>query len=117
MPGISPLTMGAGLVQVQRSFDFLQRTSAVPWVDFSYDVKVGNGDRGIYMREPDEVAAPSEFLVSVAPTFPEGTEADVKARATAHRHAGALPVSLLRGLSPPAVEPGHVLPADSGLPP
>lgn len=79
VPGISPLTMGAGLVQVQRSFDFLQRTSAVPWVDFSYDVSVGSGQRGIYMREPDEVNAPAEFLVTVAPTFPDGTEADVKA--------------------------------------
>ncbi|CAI5509785.1 unnamed protein product [Closterium sp. Naga37s-1] len=77
------LTHGRGLVQVDRAFEYLCRhpaSSLELTSDIRYSVLVkaasgaGGSRRGIYIREPGEAAAPSEWQVFVDPWFHEDAD-------------------------------------------
>ncbi|CAI5460083.1 unnamed protein product [Closterium sp. Yama58-4] len=77
------LTHGRGLVQIDRAFEYLCRypaSSLELTSDIRYSVLVkaasgaGGSRRGIYIREPGEAAAPSEWQVFVDPWFHEDAD-------------------------------------------
>ncbi|GJP41683.1 hypothetical protein CLOM_g1324 [Closterium sp. NIES-68] len=77
------LTHGRGLVQVDRAFEYLCRhpaSSLELTSDIRYSVLVktasgaGGSRRGIYIREPGESDAPSEWQVFVDPWFHEDAD-------------------------------------------
>ncbi|CAI5948872.1 unnamed protein product [Closterium sp. NIES-65] len=77
------LTHGRGLVQIDRAFEYLCRhpaSSLELTSDIRYSVLVkaasgaGGSRRGIYIREPGEASAPSEWQVFVDPWFHEDAD-------------------------------------------
>ncbi|CAI5497235.1 unnamed protein product, partial [Closterium sp. Naga37s-1] len=77
------LTHGRGLVQIDRAFEYLchhPASSLELTSDIRYSVLVkaasgaGGSRRGIYIREPGEAAAPSEWQVFVDPWFHEDAD-------------------------------------------
>jgi len=71
--GVSELTAGRGLMQTDRAFDYIVENRGLTDEDVRFDVRVqtrGNA-RGIYLREPYEVAEPADERITVNPVFPE----------------------------------------------
>uniref|UniRef100_A0AC35FEU6 Tripeptidyl peptidase II Ig-like domain-containing protein n=1 Tax=Panagrolaimus sp. PS1159 TaxID=55785 RepID=A0AC35FEU6_9BILA len=69
-----PFSLGAGIIQIYDAFDLLKSETikAIPTnlADIKVDIEGKRGiKRGIYLREPFEINLPSEFELSVEPTF------------------------------------------------
>ncbi len=71
VPGVEPFALGAGLIQVDRAYDYLTRFADVTDEDLRFTVRVPARDnaRGIYLREPFEVDRPLDARVMIVPEF------------------------------------------------
>ncbi len=73
IPGAEDQAEGAGLVQVDMAFNHLVEHASDPGEHLMFDVSIGS-DRGVYLREPEEVKKEHELLVDVTPRFhPDAT--------------------------------------------
>jgi tripeptidyl-peptidase-2 len=68
---------GHGILQVQSAWEALraknqQQPNPLVW----FDVSVGVGDKGVYLRELEETRQPLEVSVSITPRFRRGPEGD-----------------------------------------
>ncbi|XP_024379679.1 tripeptidyl-peptidase 2 isoform X4 [Physcomitrium patens] len=72
------LTIGRGLLQVDRAYKYLQTCEELPPVH--YTVEVGRGPntgvtfRGVYLREAYDCRQASEWNITVKPQFPEDAD-------------------------------------------
>ncbi len=71
VPGVEPLALGAGLIQVDRAYEYLVRWADVADEDLRFVVRVPARDnaRGIYLREPFETDRPLDARVTITPEF------------------------------------------------
>lgn len=69
----SPFAMGQGLLQVDAAYDWLAEHAEQIDARLRYDVKVTsrNNDRGIYLREADDLATTLQAKIEVEPLFPD----------------------------------------------
>ncbi len=73
IPGAEDQAEGAGLVQVDLAYDHLVAHAGDPAEGLMFEVAV-NDDRGVYLREPEEVNREHELLADVIPKFhPDAT--------------------------------------------
>lgn len=77
VPGAEDQAEGAGLVQVDLAYDHLVAHAGDPSEGLMFEVSI-EGDRGVYLREPEEVAREHELLVDVTPRFPEDATSEEK---------------------------------------
>ncbi|GMH33052.1 hypothetical protein BSKO_00886 [Bryopsis sp. KO-2023] len=75
------LTHGRGLLQVDKAWQYLEKSGEVDFPDVRYEVRVQRSDggvsmRGIYMREPADVLRPLTWMATVKPRLHE--DADVR---------------------------------------
>jgi len=71
--GVSELTVGRGLMQTDHAFDYFVENSGNTDENVRFDVRVQThgGGRGIYLREPYQVAEPQDARIIIDPIFPE----------------------------------------------
>ncbi len=70
LPGIHRFAQGAGLIQTDRAWDWLNGGDVTPAETLSYAVHVGTKkSRGVLLREPEETRTPLETTVTVKPRF------------------------------------------------
>jgi tripeptidyl-peptidase-2 len=77
-PNLSVLQQGAGMIQVDRAWEYLQEHRDAVGEDVHFDVRVDknnsmNGSRkprGIYLRQQEETTARQKFGIVVDPQFP-----------------------------------------------
>ncbi|MBK9118998.1 MAG: S8 family serine peptidase [Phycisphaerales bacterium] len=76
VPGVERFALGAGLIQVDRAYEYLARYGSAADRDVRFDVRVTTrGDaRGIYLREPEEVNRPHEARLTITPVFHEDAD-------------------------------------------
>jgi len=74
MPGMISVQQGAGMIQVDKAWEYLKRHEDVPHEDIYYDVKVGNSLRGIYLRQAHETGVENSFVVTVDPQWQREAE-------------------------------------------
>ncbi|CAG8537845.1 24786_t:CDS:10, partial [Racocetra persica] len=63
---------GVGLLQVEKTWDYLEKFYEVPDKDVVYEVKISNtprSKRGIYLRESYETSSPQTINVFISPKF------------------------------------------------
>lgn len=68
---VTPFAQGAGLLQVDRAWEYLTQHRGFTDQDLRFEVSVSDGHskRGIYLREPFHFTRPREFSVKVSPRF------------------------------------------------
>uniref|UniRef100_A0AC34GUP0 Tripeptidyl-peptidase 2 n=1 Tax=Panagrolaimus sp. ES5 TaxID=591445 RepID=A0AC34GUP0_9BILA len=73
-----PFSLGAGIIQICDAFKMLKSgaTNFIPTTITDFKINVGANKRGIYLREPYEIAAPYEVLMDVKPTFTDSGDND-----------------------------------------
>lgn len=71
VPNIEKLALGHGLIQVEKTYDFLTNFSKEPELKVEFKVTCLDGSRGIYLREPHHFLKLYETKVSIAPQFIE----------------------------------------------
>uniref|UniRef100_A0AAJ7WJH1 Tripeptidyl-peptidase 2-like n=1 Tax=Petromyzon marinus TaxID=7757 RepID=A0AAJ7WJH1_PETMA len=74
---IEVFAQGHGLIQVDRAFDLLVASAGSPCALLRFSASVGSL-RGVYLREAEQLGSAHEYGVSIEPTFPEGTDNEVK---------------------------------------
>lgn len=69
--GMGPLDVGRGLVRIDRAWDHLVKYEpfSTKGVEFEVTIAARNGDRGIYLREKNDLIRPTEVRVTVSPRF------------------------------------------------
>ncbi|XP_022341956.2 tripeptidyl-peptidase 2-like [Crassostrea virginica] len=79
VPNIETLALGHGLIQVEKTYDYLTNFAKEPELKVNFKVTCADGKRGIYLREPHHFRKPYETKVSIAPQFNEdNTEQEEK---------------------------------------
>ncbi|KAG0562456.1 hypothetical protein M758_9G144800 [Ceratodon purpureus] len=72
------LTIGRGLLQVDRTYEYLQKCKDLPPVHYKVEVSRGTNSgvtlRGVYLREAFDSRQASEWNITVKPTFPEDAD-------------------------------------------
>jgi len=70
---VDVLGQGHGLLQVQSAWELILASKLRKWADVFYNIKIGSErfERGIYLRQPLEVAQANSFNVAVEPVFHE----------------------------------------------
>lgn len=69
--GVEVFALGAGLIQIDRAYDFLASNLEFADSDLRLEARVParRNARGIYLREPHETSRPTEARVIVTPVF------------------------------------------------
>lgn len=64
------IAAGAGLIQVDKAFDYLMKTRDDVLNKVEFELKCGvDSTRGIYLKSPNEVMQTKDYLISVEPKF------------------------------------------------
>ncbi|MBX3436779.1 MAG: S8 family serine peptidase [Planctomycetaceae bacterium] len=72
LPGVEYLAQGAGLIQTDRAWEWLQQEDRRPAESLTYSIEVGpDARRGVLLREPLETQRPLAITVEVQPQFSE----------------------------------------------
>ncbi|CAH3119853.1 unnamed protein product [Pocillopora meandrina] len=74
--GLDRLTLGHGLLQVDKAFDFCREFSRVPERDVRFQISCSSGKRGIYLRESSQLCKPFFEQVSVSTHYDEDVAND-----------------------------------------
>ncbi len=69
--GIDRFAQGAGLIQCGPAFDYLKEHAADTGEQLPVTVRLSNGDRGVYLRDAQQLKTPHTISVSVSPQFKE----------------------------------------------
>jgi tripeptidyl-peptidase-2 len=72
IPHIDKLTLGCGLLQIHRAWQYLYENRDNPALDINFRCSLAaTGARGIYLREPAELNKALEATINVETVFPE----------------------------------------------
>jgi tripeptidyl-peptidase-2 len=72
LPAVDGFAQGAGLIQTDKAWDWLQPDEIIPPETLAYAVEVGSDEhRGVLLREAEETCVPLETTVTVKPRFRE----------------------------------------------
>ena len=69
VPGLTPLDVGAGMIDIPAAWEHLAAHAGLDDDAARYELRVNNS-RGVYLRQPHETDRPSELRVNVTPRFP-----------------------------------------------
>ena len=69
VPGLDALTTGCGLLQVESAYAWMKQFAHFDDLDVAFRVTVGGSQRGVYLREREEVSHSQELTVTVEPSF------------------------------------------------
>jgi hypothetical protein len=65
-----PIGSGAGLIQIDKAFDYLIKYKSDILNKIHFDVTCGpKAMRGIYLKSPDEVTQTRDYMINIEPTF------------------------------------------------
>ncbi|XP_078380044.1 tripeptidyl-peptidase 2-like isoform X2 [Oculina patagonica] len=76
--GLDRLTLGHGLLQVDKAYDFCSEFSSVPERDVRFQISCSGGNRGIYLRESRQLCKPLSESVSVTTNYNDDVANDEK---------------------------------------
>ncbi|KAJ7392828.1 tripeptidyl-peptidase II Tpp2 [Desmophyllum pertusum] len=76
--GLDRLTLGHGLLQVDKAYDFCSEFSSVPERDVRFQVTCSGSKRGIYLRESRQLCKPFSESISVTTNYDEDVANDEK---------------------------------------
>ena len=69
IPGLEPLTVGCGLLQVHDALKWMEANADFDDLDIAFRVTVGGQGRGVYLREKEEVNKAQELTITIEPSF------------------------------------------------
>lgn len=78
--GLSNLQQGAGMINVDKTWDYLKKFKDDPFGDINFKVRIigrPGHRRGVYIRQPEETLVKQTFSADINPVF--GTEDDADA--------------------------------------
>lgn len=80
IPGEEPWGEGAGMLRVDRAWEYLYGSNDRPDRDVFYEVSLPerDGARGVYLREPFEAGGVHEPYVDIRPRFPDDYDSRAK---------------------------------------
>lgn len=71
LPGADPFAVGAGMIQVEKSYEYLVANDKLPYRDVTVAASVFGRGRGVYLREPNVLKSMQVFAINVLPKFKE----------------------------------------------